>query len=206
MSDISALPGGIFKKQECLKSQILSWIDYYLKFQNWGALFLLIPKMTDNMYRKKSKMLKMTLFLARNCVLARPELELMTPNFQELFTLWITKIPEMQHFKKILYTLLFWWIELKIWAKNGHMAKMTSYWLPEKCHTLAPRRNWLTRQVSGRSPCSCKALYQVSAHANLGANHVLRHQLKALRYAGTFPKNRLSWFRGHFSETGHNKT
>ena len=38
------------------------------------------------------------------------------------------------------------------------------------------------------------------------AKPVLRRQSKALRYAGTFPKNRWSRFRGHFSETGRNKT
>ena len=47
------------------------------------------------------------------------------------------------------------------------MAKMTSFWLPEKCYISAPRRNWLTGPSSGRSPCSCEALYRVSAHANL---------------------------------------
>ena len=38
------------------------------------------------------------------------------------------------------------------------------------------------------------------------AKPVQRRQSKALRYAGTFPKNRWSRFRGHFSETGRNKT
>ena len=38
------------------------------------------------------------------------------------------------------------------------------------------------------------------------AKPVLRRQSKALRYAGTFPKNRWSRFRGHFSETGRDKT
>ena len=53
---------------------------------------------------------------------------------------------------------------------------MTSYWLPVKCHISTPHQNWATGQVLDHAPCSCKALQQFSAHANLGANHVLgRH-------------------------------
>ena len=37
-------------------------------------------------------------------------------------------------------------------------------------------------------------------------NPLVRCHSKALRYAGTFPKNRWSRFRCHFSETGRNKT
>ena len=132
-----------------------------------GARSPLFSKITENEYRKKSKTPKMTLFWPDIVFYLGRKLNSWLQTFRNCSPHGLLRFPVFKFSKKKIYTLLFWWIYLKIWAKIGHIAKMTSFGLPEKCYISAPRRNWLTGPSLDRSPWSCKALYHVSARANL---------------------------------------
>ena len=158
----NALLGGIFKKQECLKSQLLLWTDSYLKFEFGGLVFSKLQKCMKTCIAKSPKCEKWPYFLSEIEFWLSRNLNSWHQIFRNYSSHRLLRIPRNKIRRKA-YTLLFWWQELKMLAKNGHMAKMPSYWLPEKCHISAPRMSWETKQVWGRSTCSCKALHQVSA-------------------------------------------